>query len=87
MTVPSSVALPWPATAAHLLLGGVLVMAGALEPPDPAEAVRAVRAYRLLPGALAVLTVALARWPRSRLALGGTPVPAAARHGEAVGAR
>ena len=43
---------PWLATAARLLLGGVLVVAGALKLPDPAEAVRAVRAYRLLPEAL-----------------------------------
>ena len=43
---------PWAATAARLLLGGVLVVAGALKMPDPAAAERAVRAYRLLPGAL-----------------------------------
>jgi uncharacterized membrane protein YphA (DoxX/SURF4 family) len=45
-------ARPWLSTAARLLLGGVLVVAGALKLPDPAEAVRAVRAYRLLPEAL-----------------------------------
>ncbi|WP_336029082.1 MauE/DoxX family redox-associated membrane protein [Geodermatophilus sp. FMUSA9-8] len=45
-------AQPWLSTAARLLLGGVLVVAGALKLPDPAEAVRAVRAYRLLPEAL-----------------------------------
>ncbi|MGY1844827.1 MauE/DoxX family redox-associated membrane protein [Modestobacter sp. SYSU DS0875] len=43
---------PWLATAARLLLGGVLVVAGALKLPDPAAAERAVRAYRLLPEAL-----------------------------------
>ena len=43
---------PWLATAARLLLGGVLVVAGALKMPDPAAAVRAVRAYRLLPESL-----------------------------------
>jgi uncharacterized membrane protein YphA (DoxX/SURF4 family) len=43
---------PWAATAARLLLGMVLVVAGALKVPDPAAAVRAVRAYRLLPEAL-----------------------------------
>jgi uncharacterized membrane protein YphA (DoxX/SURF4 family) len=43
---------PWLALAARLLLGGVLVVAGALKVPDPAAAVRAVRAYRLLPEAL-----------------------------------
>ena len=41
--------MPWLATAARLLLGGVFVVAGALKLPDPAAAVRAVRAYRLLP--------------------------------------
>ncbi len=40
---------PWIATAARLLLGGVWIVAGALKLPDPAESVRAVRAYRLLP--------------------------------------
>jgi uncharacterized membrane protein YphA (DoxX/SURF4 family) len=43
--------VPWLATAARLLLGGVFVVAGALKLPDPAAAVRAVRAYRLLPEA------------------------------------
>jgi uncharacterized membrane protein YphA (DoxX/SURF4 family) len=33
----------------RLLLGGVWLVAGALKLPDPAENVRAVRAYRLLP--------------------------------------
>ena len=42
----------WPGTAARLVLGGVWVVAGALKLPDPAEAVRAVRAFRLLPEAL-----------------------------------
>jgi uncharacterized membrane protein YphA (DoxX/SURF4 family) len=41
--------LPWLATAARLLVGGVFVVAGVLKVPDPAAAVRAVRAYRLLP--------------------------------------
>ncbi|MGY1602441.1 MauE/DoxX family redox-associated membrane protein [Geodermatophilus sp. SYSU D00815] len=148
--------VPWSATAARLLLGGVLLVAGALKLPDPAAAVRAVRAYRLLPeplvapvafglpvvevavglallagvfvrtaaiaaavllavftaavasawarglridcgcfggggevaadgtaypaevlrdGALLLVALALARWPRSRLALGGRPLP------------
>ncbi|CCG05665.1 MauE/DoxX family redox-associated membrane protein [Blastococcus saxobsidens] len=40
---------PWSATAGRLLLGGVLLVAGALKVPDPAAAVRAVRAYQLLP--------------------------------------
>jgi len=43
---------PWLAAAARLLLGAVLVVAGALKIPDPAAAVRAVRAYRLLPEGL-----------------------------------
>jgi len=42
----------WAATAARLLLGVVLVVAGALKMPDPAAAERAVRAYQLLPEAL-----------------------------------
>ncbi len=41
--------MPWVATAARLVLGGVFVVAGALKIPDPAAAVRAVRAYQLLP--------------------------------------
>jgi uncharacterized membrane protein YphA (DoxX/SURF4 family) len=49
--VESSV-LPWLATAGRLVLGGVFVVAGALKLPDPDAAVRAVRAYRLLPEAL-----------------------------------
>src|SRR4051794_40680551 len=40
---------PWLATAARLVVGGVFVVAGALKVPDPAAAVRAVRAYQLLP--------------------------------------
>jgi len=34
---------------ARLLVGGVWVVAGLLKLPDPAESVRAVRAYQLLP--------------------------------------
>jgi len=34
---------------ARLLVGGVWVVAGLLKLPDPAEGVRAVRAYQLLP--------------------------------------
>jgi uncharacterized membrane protein YphA (DoxX/SURF4 family) len=40
---------PWLATVARLVLGGVFVVAGVLKMPDPVAAVRAVRAYRLLP--------------------------------------
>ena len=47
-----STSRPWAATAARLLLGVVLVVAGALKMPDPAAAERAVRAYQLLPEAL-----------------------------------
>jgi uncharacterized membrane protein YphA (DoxX/SURF4 family) len=43
---------PWVGTGARLLLGGVFVVAGALKVLDPAAAVRAVRAYQLLPEAL-----------------------------------
>ena len=48
----SGTAAPWLATAARLVLGGVFVVAGVLKIPDPAAAVRAVRAYQLLPEAL-----------------------------------
>jgi uncharacterized membrane protein YphA (DoxX/SURF4 family) len=44
--------VPWLATVARLLVGGVFVVAGILKVPDPAAAVRAVRAYRLLPETL-----------------------------------
>jgi uncharacterized membrane protein YphA (DoxX/SURF4 family) len=44
--------VPWLATAVRLLLGGVFVVAGFLKLPDPDAAVRAVRAYRLLPEVL-----------------------------------
>jgi uncharacterized membrane protein YphA (DoxX/SURF4 family) len=40
---------------ARLLVGGVWVVAGLLKLPDPAENVRAVRAYRLLPEAVVPL--------------------------------
>ena len=43
---------PWLATAARLLIGVVLVVAGAIKVPDPAAAMRAVRAYQLVPEAL-----------------------------------
>ncbi|MET0763678.1 MAG: MauE/DoxX family redox-associated membrane protein [Blastococcus sp.] len=43
---------PWLGTVARLLVGGVFVVAGLLKLPDPAAAVRAVRAYRLLPEAV-----------------------------------
>jgi protein-disulfide isomerase len=43
----------WAATAARLLLAGVWVWAGVAKIGDPAAAVRAVRAYRLLPEWLA----------------------------------
>lgn len=39
----------WLATVLRLVLAGVLAVAGALKLPDPAESVRAVRAYQLLP--------------------------------------
>jgi uncharacterized membrane protein YphA (DoxX/SURF4 family) len=38
--------------AGRLLLGGVFIASGALKLPDPAESVRAVRAYQLLPEAV-----------------------------------
>ncbi len=42
----------WAATAGRLLLAAVWLAAGALKIPDPAEGIRAVRAYRLLPEAV-----------------------------------
>jgi uncharacterized membrane protein YphA (DoxX/SURF4 family) len=58
----------WFATVCRLVLAGYLGLAGLLKLPDPAESVRAVRAYRILPEAmvpatgyaLPVLEVALA---------------------------
>lgn len=47
-----SAAVSWLATVARLGVGVVFVVAGILKLPDPAAAVRAVRAYRLLPEAL-----------------------------------
>jgi uncharacterized membrane protein YphA (DoxX/SURF4 family) len=41
--------LPWAATAGRLLLAGVWIVSAVLKIGDPAQAVRAVRAYRLLP--------------------------------------
>ncbi|HEY0695621.1 MAG TPA: MauE/DoxX family redox-associated membrane protein [Kribbella sp.] len=43
---------PWVSTAARLVLGAVMLVAGALKVNDPEAAVQAVRAYRLLPSAL-----------------------------------
>jgi uncharacterized membrane protein YphA (DoxX/SURF4 family) len=40
---------PWVSTAARLVLGGVMLVAGALKVTDPATAAQAVRAYELLP--------------------------------------
>jgi len=42
----------WIGLAARLVVGGVWIVAGALKLPDPAESVRAVRAYQLLPEAV-----------------------------------
>lgn len=40
---------PWLRVGARLLVGAVWVVAGLMKLPDPAESVRAVRAYQLLP--------------------------------------
>lgn len=42
----------WIGLVARLVTGGVWIVAGALKLPDPAESVRAVRAYDLLPEAI-----------------------------------
>jgi uncharacterized membrane protein YphA (DoxX/SURF4 family) len=41
--------MPWLGFALRVLVGGVWIVAGILKLPDPAESVRAVRAYQLLP--------------------------------------
>jgi uncharacterized membrane protein YphA (DoxX/SURF4 family) len=45
----------WISTAARLVLGAVLVVAGALKIADPQASVAAVRAYELLPAGLATI--------------------------------
>lgn len=45
-------AWPWIGFVGRLVVGGVWVAAGLLKLPDPAQSVRAVRAYRLLPEAV-----------------------------------
>jgi uncharacterized membrane protein YphA (DoxX/SURF4 family) len=47
--------LQWIGVVARLVVGGVWIAAGVLKLPDPAENVRAVRAYRLLPESLVPL--------------------------------
>lgn len=42
----------WIGLVARLVVGGVWLVAGAIKLPDPAESVRAVRAYDLLPEAI-----------------------------------
>ncbi|MGI5270858.1 DoxX family protein [Nonomuraea sp. CA-218870] len=46
-------AVPWVTTAARLVLGGVLIVAGGLKIGNPSESVVAVRAYELLPDSVA----------------------------------
>ena len=53
--LPKVSAMPWVAVLARLVVGGVWLAAGLLKVPDPAENVRAVRAYRLLPEAVVPL--------------------------------
>ena len=48
-------AVRWVSTAARLVLGGVLLVAGVLKAMDPQSSVTAVRAYELLPAALATV--------------------------------
>jgi uncharacterized membrane protein YphA (DoxX/SURF4 family) len=48
-------AAPWVSTGARLVLGGVFLVAGGLKVIDPQSAVAAVRAYRLLPAAVATI--------------------------------
>lgn len=58
----------WVSTGARLLLGGVLVVAGALKAIDPQSSVTAVRGYELLPASLA--TVVGWGLPFAEIALG-----------------
>lgn len=44
--------IPWLSLVARLVLGAVMLVAGALKVSDPATAAQAVRAYELLPSAL-----------------------------------
>ena len=60
--------LPWVSTAARLMLGGVMLVAGALKVADPAMAAQAVRAYELLPEALVTRSGGGCRSSRSRSA-------------------
>lgn len=48
----ASAGRPWFATVTRLVLAGYLGVAGLLKLPHPAESVRAVRAYRILPEAV-----------------------------------
>ena len=57
---------PWAATALRLVLAGVLALAGVPKLPDPAESVRAVRAFRLLPEAVVPRSATACRSWRSR---------------------
>lgn len=47
-------AIPWVTTVARLVLGGVLIVAGALKIGNPADSVVAVKAYQLLPESVAI---------------------------------
>jgi uncharacterized membrane protein YphA (DoxX/SURF4 family) len=49
-------AWPWAGLVLRLIVGGVWIAAGVLKLPDPAESVRAVRAYRILPEAVVPAT-------------------------------
>lgn len=44
--------LAWLGVIVRLVVGGVWIVAGVIKLPDPAESVRAVRAYQLLPEAM-----------------------------------
>ncbi|MGA4992594.1 DoxX family protein [Nonomuraea bangladeshensis] len=50
----ASKVLPWVTTVARLVLGGVLIAAGALKIGNPVDSVLAVKAYQLLPEPVAV---------------------------------
>jgi uncharacterized membrane protein YphA (DoxX/SURF4 family) len=72
----------WIGLLARLVVGGVWIVAGVLKLPDPAESVRAVRAYQLLPEAV-VPTVGHAL-PIVEIVVGGCLVLGLLTRGAAV---
>ena len=57
--------LPWVGSIVRLVVGAVGIVAGAIKLPDPAESVRAVRAYELLPETIVPPSGTACRFSRS----------------------